>query len=225
MKILALDTATQNCGAALIDDDLVLAEISRFNRRSHSRHVIDIIDSVCGLTNLEIKDVDGFAVTIGPGSFTGLRIGVSTVKALAYTLKKPVAGVSSLDALAWQCAQNAYLICPLLDARKKEVYFSRYRLKNDELIKVNAEMLAAPREAVRDIDEPCVFVGNAARMYRETILAELGQMANFAVWGQHAIRASTIAFLSLAGFREGKTMDPGLLIPRYIRRPDAVVSV
>jgi tRNA threonylcarbamoyladenosine biosynthesis protein TsaB len=185
---------------------------------------MDLVNTVCSITDLKAEDVDGFAVTIGPGSFTGLRIGISTIKGLAFSLGKPVVGVSSLDALAWQCAQSAYLICPLLDARKKEVYACRYRFKNNELRKDGTEKVTSPAEAVRGIREPSIFVGNAVQLYRENISAELGELAHFAAWGQHTIRASSIAWLSMTGFYRQQTDDVALLIPQYIRKPDAEVK-
>jgi tRNA threonylcarbamoyladenosine biosynthesis protein TsaB len=185
---------------------------------------MNLINTVCSIADLKAEDVDGFAVTIGPGSFTGLRIGISTIKGLAFSLSKPVVGVSSLDALAWQCGQSAYLICPLLDARKKEVYACRYRYKNNELKKDGTEKVASPAEAVRGIREPSIFVGNAVQLYRENISAELGELAHFAAWGQHTIRASSIAWLSMTGFYKQQTDDVALLIPQYIRKPDAEVK-
>ena len=221
MKILALDTATQSCSVAIVDDGLLLAELTRANVKTHARHVMDLIENVCRAADLKAQKVDGFAVTIGPGSFTGLRIGVSTIKGLAFSLAKPVAGVSSLDALAWQCAQSAYLICPLLDARKKEVYACRYRFENNELKKEIPETVVTPDEAVSGIREPSIFVGNAAQMYQEKISAELGNLAHFATHGQHTIRASSIAWLSMNGLYRKQTEDIALLVPHYIRRSDA----
>ncbi len=224
MKILALDTATQSCSVAIVDDESLLAELTRVNSKTHSRHLMDLINTVCRIADLKAEDMDGFAVTIGPGSFTGLRIGISAIKGLAFSFGKPVVGVSSLDALAWQCAQSAYLICPLLDARKKEVYACRYRFNNNELKKDGTEKVASPAEAVRGIREPSIFVGNAVQLYRENISAELGELAHFAAWGQHTIRASSIARLSMAGFYRQQTDDVALLIPQYIRKPDAEVK-
>jgi tRNA threonylcarbamoyladenosine biosynthesis protein TsaB len=224
MKILALDTATQSCSVAIVDDESLLAELTRVNSKTHSRHLMDLINTVCRIADLKAEDMDGFAVTIGPGSFTGLRIGISAIKGLAFSFGKPVVGVSSLDALAWQCAQSAYLICPLLDARKKEVYACRYRFKNNELKKDGTEKVASPAEAVRGIREPSIFVGNAVQLYRENVSAELGELAHFAAWGQHSIRASSIAWLSMTGFYRQQTDDVALLIPQYIRKPDAEVK-
>jgi tRNA threonylcarbamoyladenosine biosynthesis protein TsaB len=224
MKILALDTATQSCSVAIVDDRSLLAELTRANSKTHSRHLLNLINTICRIADLKAEDLDGFAVTIGPGSFTGLRIGISTIKGLAFSLGKPVVGVSSLEALAWQCAQSAYLICPLLDARKKEVYACRYRFKHNELKKAGTEKVASPAEAVRGIQEPSIFLGNAAQLYREDISSELGELAHFAAWGQHAIRASSIAWLSMTRFYRQQTDDVAMLIPQYIRKPDAEVK-
>ena len=224
MKILALDTATQSCSVAIVDDGSLLAELTRANSKTHSRQLMNLINTVCRIADLKAEDLDGFAVTIGPGSFTGLRIGISTVKGLAFSLGKPVVGVSSLDALAWQCAQSAYLICPLLDARKKEVYTCRYRFNHNELKKAGTEKVASPVEAMRGIREPSIFVGNAVQLYREDISAELGELAHFAAWGQHTIRASSIAWLSMTRFYRQQTDDVAMLIPQYIRKPDAEVK-
>ena len=222
MKILAVDTATASCSAAVMrTDGSLLAELTKVETRTHSMHLMNIINCVCDLSGIEIGDLGGFAVTVGPGSFTGLRIGISTIKGLAWSLKKPVVGISSLDALAWQCQQSDYLICPLLDARKKEVYFCRYRFQRGELKKEGIEQVGAPEQALHDIREPSLFVGSGALLYREIISAELGALAQFASATQHVIRASSVAGLSLSEFNACNTDDIALLVPHYIRKSDA----
>jgi tRNA threonylcarbamoyladenosine biosynthesis protein TsaB len=224
MKILALDTATQSCSVAIIDGLALLAELTVVNTQTHSRHLMGLINTVCGTADLKSEDMDGFAVSIGPGSFTGLRIGISTIKGLAFSLDKPVVGVSSLEALAWQSAQSAYLICPLLDARKKEVYGCRYRFDNNELKIDSSEKVSSLAEAVSGIREPSLFVGNAAQVYREVISAELGDLAHFGTCGQHTIRASSIAWISKNNFDRQQTDDIALLKPQYIRKSDAEIN-
>ena len=221
MKILAVDTATTSCSAAVVDDGLVSAELTTVSNQTHSKHLMKMIDTVCGMSGLKIADMDGFAVTVGPGSFTGLRIGISTVKGLAWSLNKPVVGVSSLDALAWQCAPVQYLICALLDARKHEVYCCRYRNQDSELQKEGTERAVAPADAIDDIGEACLFVGNGAVLYKKEIVAKLGALAHFAGWNQDNIRASSVAGLSLSRFIHQKTDDIALLVPQYIRKSDA----
>jgi tRNA threonylcarbamoyladenosine biosynthesis protein TsaB len=221
MKILALDTATLSCSAAIVDDGMACAELTTVNTQTHSKHLMSMIDTVCDMSGLKIADMDGFAVTIGPGSFTGLRIGISTVKGLAWSLNKPVVGISSLDALAWQCIPAAYPVCTLLDARKQEVYYCRYRFQDGKLKKDRSEQVIALAGVINDIREPCIFIGNGANLYKEEILEKLGELAHFAGWNQDIIRASSVAGLSLERFVHHQTDDVALLVPHYIRKSDA----
>ena len=225
MKILAVDTATRSCSAAVTDRGMLLAELTVVNGRTHSRHLMSIIDSVIEMAELEIEQLDGFAATIGPGSFTGLRIGISTIKGLAYALQKPVVGISSLDALAWQCNQTPLLICALIDARKKEVYSCRYRFINQEMIKEASEQVGFPTDSVQGIHEPCVFVGNGAMLYRELIIDELRDLAIFADNSRNFIRASTIAELGLSKIEQEPAADAKILVPQYIRKSDAELKI
>ena len=221
MKILAVDTATPTCSVAVVEDDTLLAESTSFSNQTHSIQLLNIIDNVLGKANLKVDQVDGFAVTIGPGSFTGLRIGISSIKGLAFCLNKPVVGVSSLQTLAFQCKQNPYLICPVLDARKKEVYFCHYRVNSGTLEKESQEQVASPAEVVKGIRESCIFVGNGAKLYQRQISSALGGWAHFAAESQHTIRASTVARLSLPRFIRQDTDDVQMLVPHYIRKSDA----
>jgi tRNA threonylcarbamoyladenosine biosynthesis protein TsaB len=225
MKILAVDTATNSCSAAVTDRKMLLAELTLANGRTHSRHLMNIIETVLEMAELQVEQLDGFAATIGPGSFTGLRIGISAIKGLAYALHKPVVGVSSLDALAWQCSQTPLLICAVIDARKKEVYSCRYRFIDLAMTKEGRERVASPTDTVRGIDEPCIFVGNGAMLYQELISAELGELAIFADNSRQIIRASTIAGLSLARIEQKPTEDAKLLVPQYIRNSDAELKI
>jgi tRNA threonylcarbamoyladenosine biosynthesis protein TsaB len=225
MKILAVDTATKSCSVAVIDEDSLLAESTTVNDQTHTRHLLNIIDTVIGKAGLKITQLDGFAVSIGPGSFTGLRIGISSIKGLAFSLNKPVVGVSSLETLAFQCKQSPYLICSVIDARRQEVYFCRYRYSKAELQKEDLERVASPAEAVRGIREPCVFVGNGAKLYQELILTELGALAHFVAGTQHTIQASAVAWLSLPRFKRQETDDVHLLVPHYIRKSDAEFKI
>jgi tRNA threonylcarbamoyladenosine biosynthesis protein TsaB len=221
MKILAVDTATNSCSVAIVDGGTACAELTTVNNQTHSKHLLRMIDTVCDMSRLKITDMDGFAVTIGPGSFTGLRIGISTVKGLAWPLNKPVAGISSLDALAWQCIPAAHPISVLLDARKREVYYCRYRLRGGELKKDGSEQVTAPAAAIGDIREPSIFIGNGAKLYKEEIIEKLGELAHFAGRSQDIIRASSVARLGLERFVHDQADDVALLIPHYIRKSDA----
>src|SRR5258707_364538 len=138
MKILAIETSTAVCGAAVVQEGRVLAERRFEARQIHAQKIISLIDEVLRSTQSGVNDLEGFAVSIGPGSFTGLRIGASTAKGLAYAAGKPVAAVSTLEALALNAARfaeavNGTLILPLIDARRDEVYSALYSYQDDFL--------------------------------------------------------------------------------------------
>ena len=224
MKILAVDTATKSCSVAIVDKESVIAEITLFIEQTHSKHLMEMIDTVLNLSGLTVSELDGFAVTRGPGSFTGLRIGISSTKGFAMASGKPVVGVSSLDSLAMQCCFSSYLVSPLLDARKGEVYFSQYRFENGYLKKKVGERALTPVQAVCDINEPCLFVGDGAKIYQKKIKDKIGDLAHFALPYQNTIRASTVAHISLAKFEINDTVDNSLFAPHYIRKSWAELS-
>ena len=224
MKILALDTATKSCSIAVVDKDSLLTEVTIVKEQTHSKHLMDIIHWVIGMSGLTVSELDGFAVTRGPGTFTGLRIGISSAKGLAMASGVPIVGVSSLEALAMQATLSPYLICPLLDARRGEVYFSRYRFIEGRLQAEIEESVSTPAEAVTGIDEPCIFIGSGARLYHDLILDKMGKMARFTPFEQHTIRASTVAFLGMDKFKNAEVDEKLTLLPHYIRKSDAELN-
>ncbi len=225
MKILAVDTATKSCSVAIVDKETLLAEMTVVNEETHSKHLLEMICSVIKHSGLNLPDLDGFAVTRGPGSFTGLRIGISSVKGLAAARGKPIAGVSSLDVLARQVSFSPYLICSLIDARKDEVYLSRYRYKDGNLKKESNEKAVLPEDALDEINETCIFVGSGAALYRKAIKEKLGGYALFAQDHENTIRASTVARLSLERFENNDTDDVETFVPNYIRKSDAQLKL
>ncbi|MBW2192224.1 MAG: tRNA (adenosine(37)-N6)-threonylcarbamoyltransferase complex dimerization subunit type 1 TsaB [Deltaproteobacteria bacterium] len=225
MKILAVDTATKSCSVAMVEKASLLAEVTMIREQTHSKHLMEMIRTVVDLSGLSLGKVDGYAVSRGPGTFTGVRIGVSSLKGLAAASGKPVVGISSLDALAMQASLSPYLVCPLLDARRGEVYCSRYRFQNGKMMKETKENVLPPEIAIHDIKEPCLFVGNGARLYRAEIMDIMGDLAVFAPVFQNTIRASTIAYLSSDRFENGDTDDVGTLSPQYIRKSDAEINL
>jgi tRNA threonylcarbamoyladenosine biosynthesis protein TsaB len=175
-------------------------------------------------SGLNLSDLNGFAVTRGPGSFTGLRIGISSVKGLAAAQGKPIVGVSSLDALARQVSCSPYLICSFIDARREEVYSSRYRFKDGNLKKEGKEQVISPADALDEINEPCIFVGSGAVLYQKAIKDKLGEYAYFAQMDENTIRASTVARLSMNRFESNDTDDTETFVPKYLRKSDAQIT-
>jgi tRNA threonylcarbamoyladenosine biosynthesis protein TsaB len=218
MRILAVDTASGSGSVAVADGENVLAEIITARRETHSRYLMSLIDRVLQLSGLELQEIDGFAVTRGPGSFTGLRIGISTVKGLAWVTRKPAVGISSLEALAAQVPPTSRLICAMLDARNHEVYVDRYRFVAGRLKSELGELTASPEGAISGICEPCFFIGDGALKYREMITDQLGDRAVFAVSFQYVLRAAAILYLSQFKFSENRTDNAATLLPRYLRQ-------
>jgi len=225
MRILAVDTATTSCSVAILDQTSLMAEFTLDREETHSKHLMDMVNTALGMSGLNISDMDGFAVTRGPGSFTGLRIGISTIKGLAAASGRPIVGVSSLEALAYQVSFSPDLICPLLDARRGEVYYSRYRFINGQLERQIKERVTHPDKAVADLNEACLFVGNGALLHQKMLLEKLGNFASFAPVNQNTIRASTVAYLSMAKFESDDTDDIEKFQPHYIRKSDAELKI
>jgi tRNA threonylcarbamoyladenosine biosynthesis protein TsaB len=224
MRILAVDTATRSCSVAVTENRTVLGEMTRVSDQTHSKHLLEMVDAVVRKAGLALSALDGFAVTRGPGSFTGLRIGISSVKGLAMAVNKPAVGISSLETLARQVTPASELICPLIDARKGELYTALYRFGTRGLTPLHAERVLAPDEALRGVRAPCIFVGSGAVLYRDVIIDKLGGAARFAPDEQDIIRASTVARLGLERFKNGDAGEIADLVPHYIRKSDAELN-
>jgi len=225
MRILAVDTASMSASVAALERGKLRAELVLSTGQTHSRHLMEMIDQALALSSWTLETVDGFAVTIGPGSFTGLRIGISTVKGLSMATQKPVVGVSSLEALAFQCAVGSLPACALIDGRKGEVYCARYRLDEGTLVAEGEEAVLSPEDVAEAIDQPIIFAGSGALLYRDLLKNRLGGWALFAPAGSGLIRASTVARLALQRLVRRDCCQPENLMPRYIRRPDAEIKL
>lgn len=221
--ILALDTSTRSCSVGLLDNGRVAAEKTRSDGQTHSRHLMDMIRDVLEAGRAALSDLDALAATRGPGSFTGLRIGLATAKGLAAAAGKPIVGVTTLYALAWQAPRQASWICALVDARKGEVYCGRYRVEDDGLHPDGAPFVAAPERVLEAVPGACLFVGDGAALYRERIEDRLGDQARFAPSRMNVIHASTLGRIAADRLARGGGGAASGLVPFYIRRSDAEI--
>lgn len=171
MLVLAIDTATKIGSVALYDDKTgVIGEINLYVKVNHSNVIMDAVDSLFKLSGLTIKDVDRIAVTIGPGSFTGIRIGTAIAKGLAYSLKKTIVGVNELDVLAHMGENREDIIVPLIDARKERVYFSKYRYIDNILLREEEYKDGELREILDDLKgKKVTFIGDGATVNEKLI--------------------------------------------------------
>ncbi|MBT9536694.1 MAG: tRNA (adenosine(37)-N6)-threonylcarbamoyltransferase complex dimerization subunit type 1 TsaB [Nitrospirae bacterium] len=229
MRILAIDTSTMLGGIAIMDESLLIAE-SRLNVKStHSERLMTEIEHCLKQSGIKISDIDVFAVATGPGSFTGLRIGLSTVKGFSYATGKQIVSVPTLEALAWNFPYSRYPVCTMLDARKKEVYAALFKWEGENLIRLINETSAKPEEFARDAlsvtrDERFIFAGEGAALYRDKIIEAMGEKAIFASPEKTVPSPANVAVLGLKKAKAGEFSEPISLIPMYIRKSEAEVK-
>ena len=224
MYILGIETATRTGGVAIVSEDGVLAEYTLNIEVTHSERLMSTVDRVFKDTGLRMASIDGFGVSIGPGSFTGLRIGLSTVKGLAFTTGKPVAAVPTLKALAWNTPHARYPVCPLLDARKKEVYAALYRYDGRELVQDLPEMVLPLAELADRVAGEVLFSGEGARLFAGDIERLFAGRAHLAPLSATVPSAASVAEIALDMIRAGRHTGPDDLSPMYIRRPEAELA-
>lgn len=208
--------------AAILDEEEGLISEIRVNIKvAHAERLMPSIEHLLKASRISIKDIDAFAVSIGPGSFTGLRIGLSTAKGLCYAAGKPIIPVPTLDAFARALPFCSHLLCPMLDARKNEVYTGLYKWEDGECRKIIPETAINPQEFLKDIKKPTVFMGRGARIYKKLIEDALSAKAIFAPPSRMFPTASTVAEIAIEKLKEGVTTDIISLIPFYIRKSEA----
>lgn len=220
MRIFAADTSSQVASAAICEDDKLICEITLNNKLTHSQTFMPIIKQVFEKSELMPCDIDLFAVSEGPGSFTGLRIGVTTVKGLAHAEDKPVVGVNTLEAMCYNLPFCPHLIAPIMDARRGEVYNGFYRFRSgilEEVCHARAVPLSECLEEIKKMGEKTVFLGDAVPVYKEYIQDYLKELALFAPSGANAQRASSVA--QAAKFAKAQKYFE--LVPKYIRKSQA----
>lgn len=225
MPVIAIETTTMVGSIAIVDNARVISEITLNVRATHSEKLMPAIDRLFSDAGLAVDDMDAIAVSIGPGSFTGLRIGISTAKGLSYASGKPLIGIPTLDALALNMGFSRYLVCPIQDARKGEVYTALYRPCYKSLKKMTDDMAVDPAALARMITEKTVFLGDGVNTYRELLMKQLGELYNEAPLPLRLPRASNVAMLALKRLEKGEADDPFTMVPRYIRRPEAEIRL
>jgi len=239
MKVLGLDTSTALLSAAVLDGGELVAECVRESmqagdrrpgRSNHAEGLLPLIDEVLQRAGADFSDLSLVGVAVGPGSFTGLRIGISTAKGLVYGSDTPVVGVRTLEAAAYRVsgAVGTTLICPMLDARKGEVYGALYCRTAAAFECLIEDCLEAPESMVRRVDAlgkgPCIFVGPGAQAYAEVIERCAGDDARVTAGGEFPCTASAVASIAGEKYCTAPAIAAEPLSPHYIRPPDAVAK-
>ncbi|MEW6219327.1 MAG: tRNA (adenosine(37)-N6)-threonylcarbamoyltransferase complex dimerization subunit type 1 TsaB [Thermodesulfobacteriota bacterium] len=224
--ILALETAGVYGSVAVVDADRCLAEETWASGRTHSQGLLAAVDRLLRELDLGAADLAAVAVSQGPGSFTGLRIGLATAKGLAMAAGIPVLGVPTLDALAWQTTPTSLLVCPLLDARKGEVFTARYRWQPDsaQLRRVSDYQALPPEALAASLAEPVLLLGDGLVAYRQLLATALGDLATMVPLATVFPRASVVGWLGQRQLAAGETLDPAAG-PLYVRPSEAEVNL
>lgn len=224
MKVLAIDTSTMMGSVALLEDDRIVAEGLLNVEVTHSERLISSVDDILKMASVDISDVDLFAVAIGPGSFTGLRIGLAAVKGFAFSLQKPIVGVSTLKALAYNAFASELPVVSLLNARRGEFYVGAYSFKKNGAKEILKESVMPPDRLVsylKSLKKKMVLVGDGVYHLHDDQLKGIKNRIVSVPPAMVHPRASNVAWLALEKFQDGKIDDPNSLVPNYIRTSDA----
>ena len=220
MILLAIDTASEQLGVALADDDRLLASYELLADRPHAVELPGAVQRLLRSAGLSLDRLDGLAVDIGPGAFTGLRIGLAFVKALAFTLRKPVVAVSSLDVLAANFPYASHTCCPIVDAKQRKLYAARYEPSADGTMVRRGEYLLGSIDEVAKLageaKGPIIFTGNGIPLYRSRLVEALGDRAQFAETPFWLPRAPVLAQLARRRAAAGQHEDIRNLLPLYL---------
>lgn len=229
MKVLAIETSTYSGSIAVSDDDEILGEFYFNMGPSHSEKLVPSIDWLLTGLGMEKSDLDGIAVTLGPGSFTALRVGISTAKGIAFSLDIPVAGASSLELLAMNLPFSRYQICPLIDAKKGEFFTAFFSSVDGRVERIIDDTTMSPEGLSEIIKEKTIFIGEGALLYRDFLddnqVGRAGR-ENLLLCPPNLNypRASSLALYGAGRFREGSSDDVVGLAPRYMRKSYAELT-
>jgi len=239
MIVFGIDTSTNQGSVAIAEDGKLLSESFLPLNSSYSKTLINSLDDLLKKCKIGINDIDGFAVSIGPGSFTGLRIGLSTCKGFNLATGKPIVPVGTLDAIVESflsapeslkstidnLQSSILFLCPILDAKKGEVYASLYKYENGVIKKVEDDMAISPEKLCQKFNEPVIFFGEGIKQYGDFIKNKLNGLAYFYDDAQKNSVAASIALLGGKKIERGDIEDSTALKPRYIRRSEAEIKL
>ena len=220
MKILGLDSSGIVASVAIVEDDVLIAEYTVNYKKTHSQTLLPMLDEIAKMTELDLNSIDAIAVAAGPGSFTGLRIGSATAKGLGLAFKKPLIAIPTVEGLAYNLYDISGLICPIMDARRKQVYTGIYRF-TDHQLKVVEDQMAVPMETVieklNQYGETVTFLGDGVPVFHELIAEKMTVPYSFAPAHVNKQRAAAVAALGEIYYRQGKTETAMEHVPDYLR--------
>ncbi len=242
MKLIGIDSSGLVASVAIMEDDKLVAEYTINNKKTHSQTLLPMLDEIVKAADLDMKEIDAIAIAAGPGSFTGLRIGSATAKGLGLALKKPIVPVSTVDALAYNMYGTDCLVCPIMDARRNQVYtgiyeFVKENMQGDEAdkdasaafckyqLKVIKEACAVPIEeitqALNETGRKVIFLGDGVPVFAEQLKDLMQVSYSFAPAHLALQKAGCVASLGMEKFRNGIFEDAAMHSPEYLRLSQA----
>lgn len=224
MKILALDSSGLVASVAVVEDDNLLGEYTVNYKKTHSQTLLPMLDTVAQMIELDLNTVDAIAVSAGPGSFTGLRIGSATAKGLGLALDKPIIPVPTVDALAYNLWGAAEQVCPLMDARRQQAYTGLYEFADGRLHTLVPQCAVGIDEIVGKVNEsgrPTIFLGDGVSVFASYIKEHATVPYRFAPAHCNKQRAACVASLGAVLYAQGKAEDAAAHKPEYLRMSQA----
>lgn len=220
MRILAIDSSGLVASVAIVENEETLVEYTVNYKKTHSQTLLPMLDEVVKMVEFDLKTIDAIAVAGGPGSFTGLRIGSATAKGLGLALEKPLIHVPTVDALAYNLYGVSEIVCPIMDARRNQVYTGIYQFENSEFKIIEAQMAIEVRELIEKLNKkgmPVVFLGDGVPVYKEELIRELQVPFTFAPTHMNRQRAGALGTLGMEYFKKGKIETAMEHQPDYLR--------
>ncbi len=224
MKILAIDSSGIVSSAAVAEDDNLLGEYTINQKKTHSQTLLPMIDEVARMLELDLQTIDAIAVAAGPGSFTGLRIGCATAKGMGLALDKPLISIPTVDGLAYNLAGSGVAVCPLMDARRNQVYTGLYTFRGYQMQTVIAQCAVGIEEIIRKINDtrqPVTFLGDGVRVFTPYIKEHCQVPYTFAPAHLNKQRAGSVAVLAMEYYRAGNVQTAAEHRPEYLRMSQA----
>lgn len=223
MRILGIESSSLVASVAIVEDGITMAEYTVNFKKTHSQTLLPMIDEMVNLLGIELSTLDAIAVSGGPGSFTGLRIGSATAKGLGLALDKPLIHVPTLDAMAYGIYGSSDIICPIMDARRNQVYTGLYRFERDFTVVMEQDALDIGDLAgnLNSMGERVIFLGDGVPVYQNLIEEKLTVPFDFAPAHLNRQRAASVAALGAVYFAEGKTESAMEHKPDYLRKSQA----
>lgn len=224
MRILAIDSSSMVATVAITTDGILNAEYTINHKKTHSQTLLPMIAEIVKMIEIDMDSIDAVAITGGPGSYTGLRIGSATAKGIGLALNKPIINVPTMDALAYNLYSSQYVICPIMDARRGQVYTGIYKFEETEMKTIKPQCIMMIDELIKELDtikEPVMFLGDGVDVHKQLIDDIMDTKHYYAPASMNRHKASTLGTIAEIYYKNGKTETAKEHKPEYLRLSQA----